>query len=321
MLNLLPEVSCFVKIYACSFYKNFVYGMYNTSTLFIISIVKIIEVEECCNNLLKPNTYSIFVPDEPHVKPIVNEKLWVSSKNLLLCNFLNNGQIDTNLMGNELLRIMIWYISWNRVIETSTSTINNLNTIPFQVCVFTPNLLLGCIISYPYLVKQFPVTLVLCTNIEFDRKELGVEERYLELVNIVKLSDIYSTTIQLLDYTQNLGFNTVLIGPNIDIEEEILIRLALGSVSTNGNIILSRQVEQLNSFECSILFQKKCTLSFSNPHSSPINFISSLVDKYAPIDNNPNVFNTILSEINVNGERVTKIENQIAYCLISNSLN
>ncbi|OII75326.1 uncharacterized protein cubi_01847 [Cryptosporidium ubiquitum] len=321
MLNLSPEIKCLVKIHACSFLKNAAHSLKDLSRFLNISFVKIINVEANNEELLKPSLYSIYIPDNPHIKPLVNEQLWVSSKNLLMNEYFLNDKFDLINAGNELLKLITWYLSWNKMLESPITSFSAQNNSPFQVCVIAPNLLLGCVMTYPYLIKEVPVTVLLCTSAEYNSTEHGINKNYLGLLNIICFSDFISTTKKLLNYTRNLGFCTVIICPNIELEEEIIIRLALGGISENGNIIISRQVEQLSSIECSILFQKRCTISFCNQSFNPISWITHFVSNHMFIDSTPNILNSEISKTNIDGECVTKIENKLSYVLVSDVQN
>lgn len=318
MLNLSPEIKCLVEILACGFLKNTAHSLRDLSKFLNISFVKIIEVEANGGDLLKPSFYSIYIPENPHIKPVVNEQIWVSSRNLLMNEYFLNNKFDLINVGSELLKLITWYLSWNKILESPNVGFDAQNNSPFQVCVIAPNLLLGCVMAYPYLIKKTPVTVLLCTSTEYSSTEHEINKEYLGLLNIICFSDFTFTMNKLLNYTRNLGFCTVIICPNIQLEEEIVIRLALGGVSENGNIIILRQVEQLSSIECSILFQKRCTLSFCNQSFNPIGWISNFISRHIFIDSTPGILNNEISKMNIDGECVTKIENKLSYVLVSN---
>ncbi|CUV06148.1 unnamed protein product [Cryptosporidium hominis] len=321
MLNSSPEIKCLVKIHACSFLKNTAHSLKDLSKFLNISFVRIIKVVTNNDNILKPSLYSIYIPENPHIKPMVNEQLWVSSRNLLINEYLQSHKIDLINAGIELLKLLTWYLSWNKILEYPSASFSIQHSSPFQVCVFAPNLLLGCVMTYPYLIEDIPVTVLLCANAEYYLNEHGLSEKCLSLLNIINFSDFTSTTKKMLNYTRDLGFRTIIICPNIELEEEIVIRLALVGISENGEIVVSGQVEQLSSIECSILFQKRCTLSFRNQNFDPANWISNFVNNHMFIDNKTDILNNEISKMNIDGECVTKIENKLSFALVSNVQN
>lgn len=317
MLNLSPEIKCLVKIYACSFLKNAAHTLKDLSRFSNISLVKIIRME-ANDSMLRPNAYSIYIPENPHIKPLVNEQLWVSSKSLLMNEYFLEKSFDLIDAGAEILKIIIWYISWNITFEHPIMSCSQ-NISPFQVCVIAPNLLSGCVMTYPYLIKRIPVTVLLCTTTEYSSTEYEISESCQNSVNVICFSDLNSTTKKLLNYTRDLGFCTMIICPNIELDEEITLRLALGGISENGNIIISREIEKLSSVECSILFQKKCTMSFCDQNINPTNWISNYVSNYMFVNSIDNVLNNKISKVTIDGEYITKIENQLSFILVSNA--
>lgn len=317
MLNLSPEIKCLVKIYACSFLKNVAHTLKDLSRFSNISLVKIIRVE-ANNSMLKPNAYSIYIPENPHIKPLVNEQLWVSSKSLLINEYLFEKNVDLIEAGVEILKAIVWYISWNTVFEYTTMSCSR-NISPFQVCVIAPNLLSGCVMAYPYLIKEIPVTVLLCADVEHSSTEYEISESCQDSINIIRFSDLNSTTRTLLNYTRDLGFCTMIICPYIELDEEIVLRLALGGISENGNIIISREIKKLSSVECSVLFQKKCTMSFCDQNINPTNWISNFVSNYMFVNTTHNILNNKISKMKVDGEYITKIENKLSFILVSNA--
>ncbi|KAJ1610480.1 hypothetical protein OIY81_1903 [Cryptosporidium canis] len=315
MLILCPEIKCLVKVYACSFFKNAAHTLKDLSGFSNISLVKINQVETG-NSMIKPGAYSIYIPDHPHIKPLINEELWVSSKRLLTNERLLEKDIDLINAGTEILKLIIWCISCNR---TFVSPINFFyqDISPFKVCVIAPDLLSGCVMTYPYLLEGVPVTVLLCAATETDLTECEISEGFRNLMNVICYSDLHSTTRKLLNYTRDLGFCTVIICQNVELDDEITVRLALGGISENGNIIISREIRKLGSTECSILFQKKCTLSFCDQNINPINWISSFVSNYMFIDRGYSVLDNKISNVTIGGEYITKIENSLSFILVS----
>ncbi|KAH7647480.1 hypothetical protein FG379_000696 [Cryptosporidium bovis] len=308
------ETKCFVEVFVCSYFQKTIKKLFDSSSLLNISIVKIIDVEPTNGNeFVTRGKFAFYIPEEPHLKPALEDKLWVSSKSLINYFDTNTNKPDITDACNNLLRIITWYLSWNPTLEFPTSRCNMANNSPFPICIVSSSLILGYLLGYPYFLRNMPVSILV-----FDGKdgETSTETRkeYSDSIKMIAFSDVSSTIKEVMGFTQELGFSSIVIGPLPKISEDIILKIVLGSISVNGTIVSFQKIEHLSDFECSVLFQKKCNLMFSGLNLNPINWISKLFDEDYSDMKKMDLFKTMLED-SIYEDGTTKVGNELAYAL------
>ncbi|KAH8740028.1 hypothetical protein FG386_000855 [Cryptosporidium ryanae] len=308
------EIKCFVEVLVCSYFENEIKKLVDFGSLFNICIVKVIDTETYDNEFISRGKYAFYIPEEPHLKPTLEDKLWISSKNLVHCFDTSTSKFDITNACNDLLRIIIWYLSWNPSLEFPIYESNMINKSPFPICIISSSSIFGYLLGYPYFLKNIPVT-ILVFDRENEKTESAIKKEYLDSVRIIKFSDVSSTIEEIMSFTQELGFSSIIIGPSTKIPEDILLKIILGSISVNGTIISSHKIEQLSSFECSVLFQKKCSLMFSGLNMNPADWISKILNKQCSDLKKIDLFSTVKLENNLCENNTIKIGNELSYVL------
>ncbi|EEA04955.1 uncharacterized protein CMU_040240 [Cryptosporidium muris RN66] len=309
MFSILPYFKVLIKITGCSHLNKEVIKLGDPTQYINIYMAKVLESETSMGHLLKLDDHVIYIAEDCYVQTSISDIVWVSSKQLIRLN-IN----DTTYPAEKLFNLMIWQLAWNPLYDLYIHSSKSILSSPFPILLVVPNLDIGLIYAYPYLLRDIPVCLLQCNSESSNISQNEIETSFRELIKIFVFSNTKSILFQLSEFTQYLGFTNVIVVPNMD-NQPYVVSVALASVSVHGYIAFGSKVEHFNNLECSIMYQKQCIMAFFSQIHDPQIWVEAYI-KTCKDKQNLNILE--LKQISQNSENshIIKKKNAIASVIV-----